>query len=359
MLDFLNNLNSYVSRDFLKISKKMKELADNGINDRELTHLEEIKFIRKLNKSFFKKLGPLPEIAKLKSIEKEILYTFNKLEFYPSNDYPLLNQHLEYIQDIHQSAYSHQSLNNFIIFCEKNQISNIKEFKEEAFLNTRNIPFIKFYILATLFSHIDVIINKQCEYVQPICLNELFRYRLNPLTTEIKENKVIFHNKKSRFLLPSRQFLKFLSFWQNYDANNKKFPPKARGLNIKELPKDSPYKSRMTELLRDIENTSELIPIFYEDVSILITGYSPKNTRFDEAASIFSNNFQFHILGAWLIYIFQNILGHLAKLNNEIPVNTLWLDLWDSFLPLYNLEKNADHLIKWPADFMELTKPID
>lgn len=359
MLEFLNNLNSYLSRDFFKVSQKMKELADKGINDRDLTLLEELKFIKKLQKIYSTKLGNFPDHIELQTIDQEILYIFNKLELYPSNEYSLLNEHIELIQHIHETAYSIEALKKFTEFCEINNIPYLDEFKNTQINKSKNIQFIKFFILATLFTHIDVVINKQLKHIQPICLNELFRYRLNPLTTEIQSNKVIFHNKKSKFLLPTRQFLKFLSLWQNFESTIQKFPLKTRGLKLKPMNKSSPYFSKINELLRNIENTSDLLPIYYEDVPILLTGYSPQNIRFEEAASEISDNFQFHILSIWLIYIFQNSLGSAYKNNKEIPVTTLWLDLWDGFLSLYDLNKNADHLIKWPTDFMSLTKPID
>lgn len=327
-------------------------MAAQGINDRELTRIEEIKLLEKLKKIFPAKLGNFPEISQLNTIDKEILYIFNKFEIYPSDQHLLLNKHLELIQDIHETAYSMDALEKFTNFLEINNLPHLNEFKNAQIDESKNIQFIKFFILATLFSHLDVVINKQCNHVQSICLNELFRYRLNPLTSEIKENFVIFNNKKSKFLLPTRQFIKYLALWQNFDSNKQRFPTKARGIKLTPLDKNSPYFSKMSELLKGIENTSDLLPIYYEDVPTLLTGYNPKNIHFDDAASEISDNFQFHLLGVWLIYIFQNVLGQSSKINNTLQVTTLWLDLWESFLPLYDLDKNADHLIKWPADFL-------
>lgn len=359
MIQFLNSINSHISRDFFKVFEKMNKMADQGINDRELTRIEEIKFLEKLKKIFPAKLGNFPELSELNSIDKEILYLFNKLEIYPSDQHLLLNKHLELIQEIHETAYSTKSLELFAEFCEKNKILYVTEFKSEMLNGAKNIRFIKFFILATLFSHLDVVINKQLQHIQPICLNELFRYRLNPLTSEIKENLVVFKNKKSKFVLPTRQFIKYLALWQNFDQSTQTFPSKARGIKLRPIPDNSPYISKIRELLRDIENTKELLPIYYEDVPVLLTGYNLKNSHFDDAASEISDNFQFHLLGVWLIYIFQNYLGQSAKNYNELPVTTLWLDLWESFHPLYDLDKNADHLIKWPADFIDSTKSID
>ena len=359
MLQFLNNLNSHIRRDFFKFFKKMNKMADNGINDRELTLIEELKLLEKMKKIFPAKLVNFPELSQLKTIDKEILYIFNKLEIYQNDQYPLLNKHLELIQEIHETAYSMSALEKFTQFCEENKISYVDEFKNEMLNGAKNIRFIKFFILATLFTHLDVVINKQLQHIQPICLNELFRYRLNPLTTEINASQVIFNNNKSKFLRPTRQFIKYLALWQNFDQNTQTFPSKARGIKLKPIPNDSPYISKIRELLRDIENTKELLPIYYEDVPLLLTGYNLRNIHFDDAASKISDNFQFHLLSAWLIYIFQNILGQSAKINNELQVTTLWLDLWESFLPLYNLDQSTDHLIKWPADFIDLTKPIN
>ena len=185
------------------------------------------------------------------------------------------------------------------------------------------------------------------------------RYRLNPLTSEIKENKVNFYNQKSRFLLPSRQFLKFLSLWQNFDKRKNQFPLKARGIKFIDFHKDSPYKSYLSELLKDINDTSELIPIYFEDIDKLLTGFDQQNIKYDEIASQLADKFQFHLLGVWLIYIFQNHIGQANKLDKKIPISTFWLDLWESFLPHYNLNAKADHLIKWPADFFNLTKALD
>lgn len=360
MLEFLNQVFSHINKDSHKSYKKMKVISDNGINDRELTLIEEIKLIKQLDKRFSKQFGKFPSISDLKQFENnEICFIFNKLGIYPSNQYPSLNQHIELVQNIHKNAYSETSLKDFFIFLKNHHISLIDEFKEEIDKNEKNIPFIKLYILATLFSHLDVIINKQWKSVHPICLNELFRYRLNPLTSEIKDNKVIFHNQKSKFLLPSRQFLKLLVLWQNYDNGKNLFPINSRGLKLKELHNDSPYKSYVSELLKDINDTNELVPIYFDDIDRLITGFDSKNEKYNKVASAFSNNFQFHLLGVWLIYIFQNVLGQAYKLNNQIPVTPFWLELWESFLPTYDLDTKADHLIQWPADFFNLTKSIN
>ena len=359
MLQFLNSLNSHISRDFFKFFEKMNKMADQGINDRDLTLLEEIKLIKKMEKIYPNKLGSFPTISQLNSLDKEILFLFTKLEIYPNEDAPLLNEHLELIQAIHESEYSMQSLEKFIQYCEKTSLPYLDEFKSFLIEESKNIQLIKSFILATLFSHLDVVINKQLQHIQPICLNELFRYRPNPFTTEIQGNEVIFHNKKSKFVLPTRQFIKYLALWKSFDQDTQTFPSKARGIKLKPIPDASPYISKISEMHRDIENTKELLPIYFEDVPILLTGYNPKNIHFDDAASEISDNFQFHLLGVWLIYIYQNYLGQSEKSTNTLRVTTLWLDLWESFLPLYHLDKNADHLIKWPADFIDLTKPID
>mgnify|MGYP003606137382 CR=1 FL=1 len=206
MLEFLNQVISHINKDFHKSYKKMKVISDNGINDRDLTLIEEIKFIKQLDKRFSNQIGKLPSISDLRQIDNnELYFLFNKLGIYPSDQYPLLNQHIDLAQNIHKNTYSETSLKDFFIFLENHHISPIDEFKEELDKTEKNIPLIKFYILATLFTHLDIIINKQWENVQPICLNELFRYRLNPLTSEIKDNTVIFHNQKSKFLLCTRQ----------------------------------------------------------------------------------------------------------------------------------------------------------
>lgn len=360
MLEFMNQIVSHINKDLRQSYEKMNVIAKNGINHRDLTFLEEVKFINMINKRFSNKIGHFPTISDLRLLEgREIISFFKNLEIYSDNGYPLLNQHIEYIQEIHTFAYSEKSISCFIQFLQKNQIAHIDEFTSEVISAKKNISFIKFYILATLFAHIDAIINEQCKKFQPICLNELFRYRLNPLTSEIKDNKVIFHNQKSKFLLPSRQFLKFLSLWQNFDPHKQQFPLKARGITFKEFHKNSPYKSYLSELIKDINDTSELIPIYFEDINKLLTGFDHQNINYDKFASQLTDSFNFHLLSVWLIYIFQNYMGQVYKFNNTIPVFTFWLDLWESFLPHYDLKVKADHLIKWPADFYHLTNPID
>lgn len=178
MLEFMNQIVSHLSKDFYKTYKKMNIIAADGINHRDLTFLEEVKFTKQINKKLSNKVGEFPSITDLKLLEgKEIITLFKNLQIYSDNGYPLLNQHIEHIQQIHTLAYSDRSISDFIQFTQKSQIAYIDQFINEISSTKKNLPIIKLYILSTLFAHIDVIINNQWGNIQPICLNELFRYR--------------------------------------------------------------------------------------------------------------------------------------------------------------------------------------